>query len=86
MYCSSAIVIDGCSGLGALMLSLSPASETAFEVVGPKAYPCIVLLKIWIVSFDIKILYLRESKKLAHHKIHFLNQKGHYIQFYTLQL
>ena len=37
MYCSSAIVIDGFSGLGAFILSVRPASATAFEVVGPKA-------------------------------------------------
>jgi hypothetical protein len=35
MYCSSAIVMDGASGLGACMSSLNPASVTAFAVDDP---------------------------------------------------
>ena len=37
MYCSIAIVILGASFVGALMLSSSPASSTAFQVVEPNA-------------------------------------------------
>jgi len=36
MYCSRAMVIDGASGVGASMLSVNPASLTAWAVEVPK--------------------------------------------------